>query len=103
MNGARSWMLYGAVGHTGALIARHAQQRGHRPLLAGRTTRTSHDPAEARLAEVTAPALVMMGEQDPDYRTRGRRPTGSPAPAPADPLCEYSLGGALPRGIGSPR
>jgi hypothetical protein len=32
-----------------------------------RTTRTSHDPAQARLADVTAPALVMMGEQDPDF------------------------------------
>jgi pimeloyl-ACP methyl ester carboxylesterase len=30
-------------------------------------TRTSHDPAEARLADVTAPALVVMGEQDPDF------------------------------------
>jgi pimeloyl-ACP methyl ester carboxylesterase len=26
-----------------------------------------HDPAEARLADVTAPALVVMGEQDPDF------------------------------------
>ena len=32
------------------------------------TTRTSHDPAQARLAEVTAPVLVVMGEQDPDFR-----------------------------------
>ena len=32
-----------------------------------RTTRTSHDPAERRLGEVTAPALVVMGEQDPDF------------------------------------
>ncbi|MGH3194070.1 MAG: alpha/beta fold hydrolase [Streptosporangiaceae bacterium] len=32
------------------------------------TTRTSHDPAEARLADVAAPALVVMGEQDPDFR-----------------------------------
>jgi pimeloyl-ACP methyl ester carboxylesterase len=32
------------------------------------TTRTSHGPAEARLADVTAPALVVMGEQDPDFR-----------------------------------
>jgi pimeloyl-ACP methyl ester carboxylesterase len=31
------------------------------------TTRTSHDPAEARLGDVTAPALVVMGEQDPDF------------------------------------
>ncbi len=32
-----------------------------------RTTRTSHHPAQARLADVTAPALVVMGEQDPDF------------------------------------
>jgi pimeloyl-ACP methyl ester carboxylesterase len=31
------------------------------------TTRTSHAPAEARLADVTAPALVVMGEQDPGF------------------------------------
>ena len=32
-----------------------------------RTTHTSHDLAQARLADVTAPVLVMMGEQDPDF------------------------------------
>ena len=31
------------------------------------TTRTNHDPAEARLADVSAPALVVMGAQDPDF------------------------------------
>ena len=31
------------------------------------TTRTSHASAQARLAEVTAPALIVMGEQDPDF------------------------------------
>ncbi len=31
------------------------------------TTRTSHAPAEARLGEVRAPALVVMGERDPDF------------------------------------
>jgi pimeloyl-ACP methyl ester carboxylesterase len=31
------------------------------------TTRTSHASAAARLAEVTAPVLVVMGEQDPDF------------------------------------
>jgi len=51
-----------------------------RPGYAKRSTRTSHDLAEARLADVTAPALVVMGEQDPDFLTRGRRATGSPAP-----------------------
>ena len=31
------------------------------------TKRTDHTPAEARLADVSAPALVVMGEQDPDF------------------------------------
>jgi pimeloyl-ACP methyl ester carboxylesterase len=31
------------------------------------TTRTNHDPAEARLADVVAPTLVLMGERDPDF------------------------------------
>src|SRR4029078_2928593 len=30
------WMIYGANGYTGALIAREAVRRGHRPILAGR-------------------------------------------------------------------
>ena len=41
-----SWMLYGAAGYTGALIAQHARDRGHRPVLAGRSA-----PAVATLAE----------------------------------------------------
>ena len=32
------------------------------------TTRTDHRPAEARLAEVAATTLVIMGEQDPDFK-----------------------------------
>ncbi len=32
-----------------------------------RTTHTSHAPAEAKLGSVTAPALVLMGERDPDF------------------------------------
>jgi pimeloyl-ACP methyl ester carboxylesterase len=31
------------------------------------TTRTSHDPAEARLGDVKARTLVVMGQQDPDF------------------------------------
>jgi len=31
------------------------------------TTRTNHAPAEARLGDVTAPTLVVMGEKDPDF------------------------------------
>ena len=32
-----------------------------------RITHTSHDPAEARLKDVTAATLVIMGDQDPDF------------------------------------
>ena len=32
------------------------------------TTRTSHAAAEARLGEVAAPVLVVMGDHDPDFR-----------------------------------
>jgi pimeloyl-ACP methyl ester carboxylesterase len=31
------------------------------------TTRTDHAPAEARLADVTEPTMVIMGELDPDF------------------------------------
>jgi pimeloyl-ACP methyl ester carboxylesterase len=34
-----------------------------------RTTRTSHAPAEARLGDVAAPSLVVMGELDPDFKS----------------------------------
>ena len=37
MSGGTSWMIFGAGGHTGGFIARHARERGHRPLLAGRS------------------------------------------------------------------
>ena len=32
-----------------------------------RITNTSHDPAEARLADVSAATLVVMGDRDPDF------------------------------------
>lgn len=33
-----------------------------------KTTRTNHDPAEAVIDSVTAPALVLMGSLDPDFK-----------------------------------
>jgi pimeloyl-ACP methyl ester carboxylesterase len=42
------------------------RQPGHWRAFA-RTTRSSHAPVEARLGEVRAPALVVMGERDPDF------------------------------------
>lgn len=34
-----NWLIYGAYGFTGELIARHAIEAGHAPILAGRNTR----------------------------------------------------------------
>lgn len=49
-----------------ARIAENLRQPGRAAAFAA-TTRTSHAPAEARLAGVRAPALVIMGEADPDF------------------------------------
>jgi short subunit dehydrogenase-like uncharacterized protein len=53
MSGRGAWMLYGAAGYTGTLIARQAKELGHQPLLAGRN----------------APAVIALAEQlDLPYR-----------------------------------
>ena len=37
MTSRSGWMIYGAYGYTGVLVAEEAVRRGHRPLLAGRS------------------------------------------------------------------
>ncbi|WP_374970599.1 alpha/beta fold hydrolase [Terrabacter sp. BE26] len=51
--------------HTEAIVA-SMRRPGHARAFS-RTTRTSHAPVEARLGEVTAPVLVVMGDRDPDF------------------------------------
>jgi short subunit dehydrogenase-like uncharacterized protein len=46
MTSPASWMIYGAAGHTGGLLAQHARDRGHQPLLAGRQARAIAAVAE---------------------------------------------------------
>ena len=48
-------------------IATSMRRPGHRRAFTA-TTRTSHDPAEARLDDVSVPTLVVMGSADPDFR-----------------------------------
>lgn len=50
-----------------AEIAASMRRPGHRKAFTA-TTRTSHEPAEARLDDVRAPVLVVMGSSDPDFR-----------------------------------
>jgi short subunit dehydrogenase-like uncharacterized protein len=54
-------MLYGAAGHTGSLLARHARDRGHRPVLAGR-----NGPALAAVAESLDLPYLALALDDPD-------------------------------------
>ncbi|WP_224240414.1 saccharopine dehydrogenase family protein [Hyalangium gracile] len=53
------WLLYGASGYTGRLIAEEAVRRGHRPVLAGR----SHEKL-APLAERLGLELAVVGLED---------------------------------------
>jgi pimeloyl-ACP methyl ester carboxylesterase len=51
--------------HRTRIRASLARPGGWKAFLA--TTRTDHAPVEARLPEVTAPTLVVMGSDDPDF------------------------------------
>ncbi|MBX6356394.1 MAG: alpha/beta hydrolase, partial [Micromonosporaceae bacterium] len=53
------------AGHLRAMRAAMRQGDHWRSFV--KTTRTSHAPAEARLGEVQAPTLVVMGEKDQDW------------------------------------
>jgi pimeloyl-ACP methyl ester carboxylesterase len=52
--------------HTAA-VAENLRRPGHWRAFV-RTTRTTHAPAEARLSEVSAPAVVVMGSDDVDWK-----------------------------------
>lgn len=49
-----------------------------------KTTHTTHDPAEAVVGRVSAPALVLMGEKDPDFKDPAAEAAWIAAAIPAD-------------------
>jgi short subunit dehydrogenase-like uncharacterized protein len=60
MAGGAEWMIYGANGYTGHLVAAEARRQGLRPVLAGRRAR----PIEALAAELGLPARVFdLGDE----------------------------------------
>jgi pimeloyl-ACP methyl ester carboxylesterase len=75
--GRASWTAYYASqypGHRPADLRQHQarlrenlRRPGHWRAFSA-TTHTSHEPVEARLAEVHAPTLVVMGDRDRDFR-----------------------------------
>lgn len=65
------WMIYGAYGYTGRLIAREAVDRGMRPILAGRDRKRTRAVAEAlgleqRIFSLDDPVEVRRAVQDQD-------------------------------------
>jgi short subunit dehydrogenase-like uncharacterized protein len=71
MSRSQSWMIYGAAGYTGTLIARHAHERGHRPLLAGRnataiTALAEHLDLPRRALALDDPAALSAALADVD-------------------------------------
>jgi short subunit dehydrogenase-like uncharacterized protein len=60
------WLIYGANGYTGGLIAREAARRGHRPILAGRSAQAVAALAaelslEHRVFSLDPPAALAQG------------------------------------------
>jgi short subunit dehydrogenase-like uncharacterized protein len=70
---APTWLLYGAYGYTGRLIAREALRRGHRPILAGRDGERLRRLALALAAEVegSEPEVRVFPLDDPETLVRG--------------------------------
>jgi len=62
---SESWLLYGAAGYTGRLVAEEAVRRGHRPILAGRSAEKL-----AQLADRLGLPHVVVGLDDDDALTR---------------------------------
>ena len=62
LNVTRAPDLDAHVGRIAASMRRPAHWRAF-----SATTRTSHAPVEARLSEISCPALIVMGERDPDF------------------------------------
>ena len=54
---ASDWVIYGATGYTGTLLAEEAVRRGHRPLLCGRSAQKLRPLAERLQLPFTAVSL----------------------------------------------
>ena len=70
----QAWYRKLYPGRAPADLARHQAQIRHSLRRPGawkafsRTTHTSHEPAAARLGEISLPTLVVMGDADPDFK-----------------------------------
>lgn len=74
---ATSWRLYLPSLYAGrkpddfdayrSRVVASLRRPGYAKAFSATTRQTDHAPAQARLADVSAPVLVVMGEQDPDF------------------------------------
>jgi saccharopine dehydrogenase (NAD+, L-lysine-forming) len=81
-----TWMLYGASGFTGRMIADEAIRRGHQPILAGRSAERIRPLAEAlhlpwRVADLASPTTLREALQGVDAVLLAASPFQQTAPA----------------------
>jgi short subunit dehydrogenase-like uncharacterized protein len=81
-----TWMLYGASGFTGRMIAEEAIRRGHHPILAGRSAERIRPLAEAlhlpwRAADLASPDALQEALQGVDAVLLAASPFQQTAPA----------------------
>jgi short subunit dehydrogenase-like uncharacterized protein len=81
-----TWMLYGASGLTGRMIAEEALRRGHHPILAGRSAERIRPLAESlhlpwRAADLTSPTALQEALQGVDAVLLAASPFQQTAPA----------------------
>jgi short subunit dehydrogenase-like uncharacterized protein len=81
-----TWMLYGASGFTGRMIAEEAIRRGHHPILAGRSAERIRPLAQAlhlpwRADDLSSPAALQEALQGVDAVLLAASPFQQTAPA----------------------
>ncbi len=87
------WLLYGAYGYTGRLIAERAVERGHRPVLAGRRRRRVEAIGERlglpyRAFGLDEPGALRRGLEDVDLVVHA----AGPFSRTAEPMQEACIG-----------
>ncbi|HEX4147084.1 MAG TPA: saccharopine dehydrogenase NADP-binding domain-containing protein [Pirellulales bacterium] len=86
MSDRKNWLLYGATGYTGQLIARRAVAQGVRPILAGRNAEAvgalaSELDCPGRVLSLAEPAAIVAALADVDTVLNCAGPFAQTAPA----------------------
>src|ERR1700733_672928 len=84
------WMIYGANGYTGRLVAAEAKRQGLNPVLAGRRAR----PTEKLATELGLPARVFDVDDPPSAIADGGSSTSKTLAGRPSSVANFSVGRA---------